>query len=138
MNKPIRLKPEVKFNRTKESGNIFSILSQVRQEFLLLDRINEFYELWDRLNQGVKSYEEALEIIKEYVNLVEETPMTERLQLLEKGFAILRDLKNRYFPISVFEEHGKYYITTNAGYIAIPKEEYDVLKQLLTNGYECE
>jgi hypothetical protein len=65
-------KPTVKFNRSKESGNIFYILSKVRDELRKQRRINEFNELWDRLNQGINSYEQALNIIREYVNLVEE------------------------------------------------------------------
>lgn len=64
-------KPVVRFNRTKESGNIFAILSKVREELRKQRRINEFNELWDKI-QGCKSYEEALEHIKTVVDLVEE------------------------------------------------------------------
>ena len=64
-------KPTVKFNRTKESGNIFYILCKVREELRKQRRISEFNELWDKI-QGCKSYEEALEHIKNVVNLIEE------------------------------------------------------------------
>ena len=66
MNKPI-----VKFNRIKETGNIFYILSKVRIELQKQRRINDYNELWDRV-QNSKSYNEALNIIKEYVELEEE------------------------------------------------------------------
>ena len=64
-------KPTVKFNRTKESGNIFYILCKVREEFRKQRRISEFNELWDKI-QSCKSYEEALEHIRKVVDLVEE------------------------------------------------------------------
>lgn len=66
MNKPI-----VKFNRSKETGNIFYILSKVRVELQKQRRINDFNELWDRM-QGSKSYDEALGFIRQYVDLREE------------------------------------------------------------------
>lgn len=64
-------KPTVKFNRSKESGNIFDILSKVRDELRKQRRISEFNELWDKI-QGCTSYEEALEHIRKVVDLVEE------------------------------------------------------------------
>nr|DAN69562.1 MAG TPA: hypothetical protein [Caudoviricetes sp.] len=64
-------KPTVKFNKSKESGNIFAILSKVREELRKHRRISEFNNLWDKI-QGCKSYEEALEHIRELVDLVEE------------------------------------------------------------------
>ena len=64
-------KPTVIFNRSKESGNIFAILSKVREELRKQRRISEFNELWDKI-QGCKSYEEALEHIRKVVDLVEE------------------------------------------------------------------
>ena len=64
-------KPTVKFNRLKESGNIFAILSKVREELRKQRRISDFNELWDKI-QGCTSYEEALEHIRNVVDLVEE------------------------------------------------------------------
>ena len=64
-------KPIVKFNRQKETGNIFYILSKVRVELQKQRRINDYNELWDRV-QNSKNYNEALNIIKEYVELKEE------------------------------------------------------------------
>ena len=64
-------KPTVKFSRSKESGNIYAILSKVREELRKQRRINDFNELWDKI-QGCKSYEEALDHIRKVVNLIEE------------------------------------------------------------------
>lgn len=64
-------KPTVKFNKIDESGNIFAILSKVREELRKQRRISEFNNLWDKI-QGCKNYEEALEHIRKLVNLVEE------------------------------------------------------------------
>ncbi len=64
-------KPTIKFNRRKESGNIYYILASVREALMKQRRINDFNTLWAKV-QGSKSYNEALEHISKVVDLVEE------------------------------------------------------------------
>lgn len=64
-------RPEVHYQSSHESGNIFAILALVRNVLRKERRINEFNELRDRvLKSG--SYQNALDIISEKVNLIDD------------------------------------------------------------------
>ena len=65
------MKPTIKFQSTKESGNIFFILAKVRDELRKQRRINDYNELWEKVSNS-KSYEEALKHIREVVDLIDE------------------------------------------------------------------
>lgn len=64
------IKPTVHFNSRDESGNIFYILGLVRREMQKQRRITEYNDLRDRVTAS-GSYREALEIIREYVDLID-------------------------------------------------------------------
>lgn len=65
-------KPTIKYNPRGEDGNIFVILAKTREALRKQRRIQDFNDCWERV-QNSKNYPEALEIIKEYVELREET-----------------------------------------------------------------
>ena len=60
----------VKFQSSKESGNIFWILGAARNELQKQRRITDYNIMRDRVCES-KSYEEALKIIREYVELID-------------------------------------------------------------------
>ena len=64
-------KPEVKYNPRGESGNIFFILTKVRDALREQRRIQDYNDCWEKVQQ-CNSYEEALNVIREYVELIEE------------------------------------------------------------------
>lgn len=64
-------KPVVKYNPRGESGNIFFILAKVRDALRKQRRIQDYNDCWEKVQQ-CNSYEEALNIIREYVELIEE------------------------------------------------------------------
>ena len=63
-------KPVIHFCSRGESGNIFYILGLVRREMQKQRRITEYNDLRDRVTAS-GSYREALEIIREYVDLID-------------------------------------------------------------------
>ena len=60
----------IRFQSTKESGNIFWILGEVSAIMKKQRRITEYNTMRDRVFEA-QSYEEALAIIREYVELVD-------------------------------------------------------------------
>lgn len=64
-------KPVVKYNPRGESGNIFYILAKVRDALRKQRRIQDYNDCWEKVQQ-CNSYEEALNVIREYVELIEE------------------------------------------------------------------
>jgi hypothetical protein len=65
------VKPVIKYNSRGETGNIYYILSMVRNELSKQRRITEYNNLWNKV-QLSGSYEEALKHIKEVVTLIDE------------------------------------------------------------------
>lgn len=63
-------KETVCYESRGESGNIFAILSKVRDVLRKQRRINDYNECWEAV-QDCKSYDEALDVISEYVFLVD-------------------------------------------------------------------
>ena len=64
-------KPVVKYNPRGESGNIFFILAKVRDALRKQRRIQDYNDCWEKVQQ-CNSYEDALNVIREYVELIEE------------------------------------------------------------------
>lgn len=64
-------KPVVKYNPRGESGNIFYILAKARDTLRKQRRIQDYNDCWEKVQQ-CNSYEEALNVIREYVELIEE------------------------------------------------------------------
>ena len=64
-------RPEVHYQSSHESGNIFAILALVRNVLRKERRITEYNELWERV-QKAKSYDEALAILREKVELIDD------------------------------------------------------------------
>ncbi len=63
-------RPTVYFDSRGESGNIFFILRDVRQEFHRQRRITDYNNLWERvLNSG--SYDAALAEIRKDIDLID-------------------------------------------------------------------
>lgn len=63
-------RPTVYFDSRGESGNIFFILRDVRQEFQRQRRITDYNNLWERvLNSG--SYDAALAEIRKDIDLID-------------------------------------------------------------------
>lgn len=63
-------RPTVYFDSRGESGNIFFILRDVRQEFQRQRRITDYNNLWERvLNSG--SYDAALAEIRKEIDLID-------------------------------------------------------------------
>ena len=63
-------KPELIYDSRGASGNIFSILGEVRRILKKQGRIADDEKLWERV-KGASSYAEALEIIGEEVTLID-------------------------------------------------------------------
>ena len=63
-------KPRIEFNSSGESGNIFWVLSKVRDVLRKQQRITEYNDLRDQVLNS-KSYAEALAYIREKVDLVD-------------------------------------------------------------------
>ena len=63
-------RPTVYFDSRGESGNIFFILRDVRQEFQRQRRITDYNNLWERvLDSG--SYDAALAEIRKDIDLID-------------------------------------------------------------------
>lgn len=60
------------FNSRGNTGNIFVILGMAKRELRKQRRIADFNEMWERV-QNAASYNEGLAIIREYVDLVDES-----------------------------------------------------------------
>lgn len=63
-------KPIIEFDSRGPSGNVFYILSLVRNELRKQRRIIDYNNCWERV-QNSHSYEGALTIIREYVDLID-------------------------------------------------------------------
>ena len=64
-------KPTIHFKSRGHEGNIFWILASVRKVLQKQSRITDFNNMWERV-QNSGSYTEALEIIREYVDLIDD------------------------------------------------------------------
>ena len=62
---------EVRYNRTRPSGNIFSIMGGASKILRMVGRKSDAEAMVSRVTSS-QSYEEALAIIGEYVRLVED------------------------------------------------------------------
>lgn len=63
-------KPAIHFRSRHRTGNIFVILSMVRQEMQRQHRITEYNELWENVQKG--DYENALRLIRQKVTLIDD------------------------------------------------------------------
>ena len=63
--------PIIHFESRGPSGNIFWILGAARNELQKQRRITDYNTMWERV-QNSGSYEAALEIIREYVDLIDD------------------------------------------------------------------
>ena len=64
-------KAEIHFRSHGPSGNVYAILGAVRVQMQKERRITDYNEMWKRV-QDSWSYPDALEVIREYVNLIDD------------------------------------------------------------------
>ena len=63
-------KPRIEFSSSGESGNIYFLLSKVRESLRKQQRITEYNDLRDKVLSS-NSYAEALKYIREKIDLVD-------------------------------------------------------------------
>ena len=89
-------KPTVKFNRSKESGNIFAILSKVREELRkqrrISARISKIQKYYRRPTELFARFIEGLYVDKEKTKLIAPKTYERFYYLLNLGY--YKELKN--------------------------------------------
>lgn len=63
-------KPKIEFHSNGESGNIYYILTLVRNELRKQRRITEYNEIWQKVTTS-NNYTEALNAIRQKIDLVD-------------------------------------------------------------------